>query len=91
MSKNEFIWRKISDKERDEISERAKEILRDFSSKLQKVEKEIKDIDVGVERGNFEREEGKFERAEIDRDLFFENAPNKDVKKGVIIAEKKKW
>ncbi|PIN91181.1 hypothetical protein COU57_01675 [Candidatus Pacearchaeota archaeon CG10_big_fil_rev_8_21_14_0_10_32_14] len=91
-NENEFAWRKISDKEREEISKRAKEILTDFSKKLEKVEKEIKDIDVGVERDDFERNEGTGKIDEsFDRDLFFENAPNKDKKKGVIIAEKKKW
>ena len=93
-NENEFTWKKITEKEREEISKRAKAILNDFSKRLEKVEKEIKDIDVGVERDAYERMESDdtVNRDEsFDRNLFFENAPNKDKKKGVIIAEKKKW
>ncbi len=42
-----------------------------------------------IERQVDEREEGKEKCAEIDREIMFENAPNKN--KDFIIAEKKKW
>ena len=88
-NENEFTWKKLTEKEREEISKRDKAILNDFSKRLEKVEKEIKDIDVGVERDAYERMESDdtVNRDEsFDRNLFFENAPNKDKKKGVIIG-----
>jgi len=86
---NEFTWRKISDKEREEIKKQAKGIMDSFASKLEKVEKEIKDIDVGVERSKSEREEGEGNPQELDKNIMFENAPKKN--KDFIIAEKKGW
>lgn len=86
---NEFTWRKISDKEREEIKKQAKGIMDSFAKKLEKVEKEIKNIDVGVERDKFERDEGSGACQEIDKDIMFENAPKKN--KDFIIAEKKGW
>jgi len=65
-----------------------KEIL-DLNNQLEKVEKEIKDIDVGVERSKSEREEGEGNPQEIDKEIMFENAPKKN--KDFIIAEKKGW
>ena len=54
---NEFTWRKISDKEREDIKKQAKGIMDSFAKKLEKVEKEINDINVGIERSKSEREE----------------------------------
>jgi len=86
---NEFTWRKISDKEREDIKKQAKGIMDSFAKKLEKVEKEINDINVGIERSKSEREEGEGNPQELDKNIMFENAPKKN--KDFIIAEKKGW
>ena len=58
---NEFTWRKISDKERDDIKKQAKGIMDSFASKLEKVEKEI------VELNQLVKEEVEAELAEMSK------------------------
>jgi Asp-tRNA(Asn)/Glu-tRNA(Gln) amidotransferase C subunit len=82
----DFLWHEVSEKEKAEIKKQAKDIMDSFSKKLTKVGK-IKES--FIERPVDEREEGKVKIAEIDREIMFENAPNKN--KDFIIAEKKKW
>ena len=84
----------ISDKEKEEIRKEAKQIMDSFAKKLEKIENKLKHIVVGIERDEFERGEGGDTACRddsFDRDVFFDNAPNKDKKKGVILAEKKGW
>ncbi len=82
----DFLFHKISEKEKEEIKKQMDSILKSFSKKLS----EIKG-DVGenfIERDAFEREEdGK--QLEMSKEIMFENAPEKN--KDFIIAEKKKW
>lgn len=82
----DFLWHEVSEKEKAEIKKQAKDIMDSFSKKLAKVGKVKESF---IERDINEREEEKFECVEIDRDIMFENAPNKN--KDFIIAEKKKW
>jgi hypothetical protein len=82
----DFLWHEVSEKEKNEIKKQAKEIMDSFSKKLAKVGKVKESF---IERSIDEREEGKVECAEMDRDIMFENASNKN--KDFIIAEKKKW
>jgi len=89
MSGNDFLWHKVSEEEKKKIQEQAKSIMESFSKKLSKLEKELKNVDVGVERPQGEREEGKLKPSEIDKDIMFKNAPEKN--KDFIIAEKKGW
>ena len=83
----DFLWHKVSEKEKEEIRQQAKKIMDNFSRKLGEVKGEIKDS--GSEKGDFEREEGKGSRPEIDKKIMLENAPNKN--KDSIIAEKGEW
>jgi len=82
----DFLWHEVSEKEKVEIKKQAKDIMDSFSKKLAKVGKVKESF---IERPVDEREEGKEKIPEIDRDIMFENAPNKN--KDFIIAEKKKW
>ena len=83
---NDFTWHKVSEKEKEEISKKAKSIMDSFSKKLSKVKGKIEES--YVEREDFERDEGG-EALSIDKKIMFENAPQKN--KDSIIAEKKKW
>jgi Asp-tRNA(Asn)/Glu-tRNA(Gln) amidotransferase C subunit len=81
----DFLWHKVSEKEKEEIKKQAKEILDDFSKKLGKIE-----LGEGkVIRPNQTRQETK---AGCDSDFkkrFFDNAPKKDG--DWIKAEKGGW
>ncbi|RLG12711.1 Asp-tRNA(Asn)/Glu-tRNA(Gln) amidotransferase GatCAB subunit C [Candidatus Pacearchaeota archaeon] len=83
---SDFLWHKISEKEREEIKKQAKKIMDSFSKKLLSLG-ELKEN--FIERDKSEREEGENEKVGIDRKIMFENAPHKN--KDFIIAEKKKW
>ena len=81
----DFLWHKVSEKEKESIKKSAKHILDNFSKKLEKIE-----LGEGkVERNEQTRDETK---TEVDKDFrkrFFENVPNKD--KDWIKAEKGSW
>ena len=84
----DFLWHKVSEKEKEGIKKQAKQILDSFSSKLAKIEGKMEEP--FIERGKGEREEGKSKGEEsFSREIMFENAPNKN--KDFIITEKKKW
>ena len=82
----DFLWHEVSEKERDEIKKQAKSIMDSFSQKLSKVGELKESL---IERPECERIEGSGKCAEIDKEIMFENAPDKN--KDFIIAEKKKW
>jgi len=82
----DFLWHEVSEKEKAEIKKQAKSIMDSFSKKLAKVGKVKESF---IERPVDEREEGKEKCPELDREIMFENAPNKN--NDFIIAEKKKW
>jgi Asp-tRNA(Asn)/Glu-tRNA(Gln) amidotransferase C subunit len=84
----DFLFHKVSDKEKEEIKKEAKAIMDKFSKKLSKVDKKISES--LIERDEFEREEkgGKESNSDF-RKRMFENAPEKN--KDFILAEKKKW
>ncbi len=84
----DFFAGKISDKEKEEIKKKAKSIMDDFSKKLSKIDKSVEDSS-GLEYKEFEREEGESCESDLDREIMFENAPNKN--KDFIIGEKGKW
>ena len=81
-----FLWRKVSDKEKEDIRKEAKRIIDSFSKKLDKVGKIEESF---IERDEFEREESGKEKLKIDRKIMFENAPNKN--EDFIIGEKGGW
>jgi len=82
----DFLWHKVSEKEKDEIKKQAKSIMDSFSSKLSKIDKKVKEP--LIERQECERKEGK-PKPEIDKEIMFRNAPDKN--SDFIIAEKKTW
>ena len=82
-----FLFHKVSDKEKQEIKKQAKDILDNFSKELSKIKREIKEP--VFEKEKSEREEGKKEKCEVDIKTVFENAPKKN--KDFIIAEKGGW
>ncbi len=82
----DFLFHKISEKEREEIKKQVDSILQSFSRKLSEIKKDIGESN--VEREEFERnEDGK--PSELDRKIMFGNAPEKN--DDFIIAEKKGW
>ena len=84
----DFLFHKISEKEKEEIKKQAKDIMDKFSEKLSNVSEKMSDP--LIDRKEFEREEGEGKESNSDfRERMFENAPRKN--KDFIIAEKKKW
>ncbi|MEK6875619.1 MAG: hypothetical protein AABX30_02970 [Nanoarchaeota archaeon] len=83
-----FLWHKVSEKEKLEIQKQAKQIMSEFSKALEKIDQKTKEP--FVKRDKCERDESDNEKPlEIDKDIIFENAPNKN--KDFIVAEKKGW
>ncbi|MDO8467649.1 MAG: hypothetical protein Q7S56_01725 [Nanoarchaeota archaeon] len=83
-----FLWKKVSEPEKEQIKKESKKIMDSFSSKLEKLGLDRVEEPM-IERGNGERKEGSAEKVPIDREIMFSNAPNKN--KDFIIAEKKGW
>jgi len=83
----DFLWHKVSEKEKQEIKEQAKSMLDSFSKKLSKISK--KASEPIIERDKSEREEGSGKCEDIDRDIMFKNAPNKN--SDFIIGETGGW
>lgn len=86
---SEFLWHKVSEKEKEEIRKQAKKIMDSFSKKLDKVKAKIGES--YIERSEFERKEkqGEGKSQDIDRGIMFENAPEKN--NDFIIGGKKEW
>lgn len=82
----DFLWHKVSEKEKADITKQAKDIMDDFSKKLSKVG-ELKES--FIERQECERDENSGNEAEIDKKIMMSNAPKSN--DNFIIAEKKKW
>ncbi len=84
----DFLWHKVSEKEKQEIKEQAKSMMDSFSKKLSKIDKKIPEM--LIERDEGEREEGKGKKCDEEfGKIMFENAPSKN--KDFIIGEKKSW
>ncbi len=74
----------------EKIRKEAQDILDSFSSELAKIGGKLgKESLVQREKGEREESLENGEKNEIDREIMFENAPNKN--EGFIIAEKGKW
>jgi hypothetical protein len=84
---NNFLFHKVSEKEKKDIQIQAKKIVNDFSKQLDKVKENVGDF--FIERDYFERDENNENFNKIDRNIFFENAPEKN--KDFIMGESKKW
>lgn len=83
---DDFLWHKVSEKQKEKIKKEANKIMNSFSEKLAEVDKKI--FESVIEREKGEREEGR-NSCEIDREIMFENALNKN--NDFIIGEKKRW
>ncbi len=84
----DFLFHKVSEKEKQEIKEQAKGIMDSFSRKLSKIDKKM--AEPLIERDKGEREEGVGLVCDNEfRKIMFENAPVKN--DDFIIAEKKSW
>ena len=84
----DFLFHRVTEKEKEEIKKQAKEIMDKFSEKLSNVSE--KPPDSVIDRKEFEREEKDGKETDSDfRERMFANAPRKN--KDFIIAEKKKW
>jgi len=84
---SEFTWHKVGEKEFKEIKKQAKEIMDKFSEEISEIKLSEKGSE--IERGKSDREEGSVEISEMDKEIFFGNAPEKS--KDFIFVEKKKW
>ncbi|MEX0920448.1 MAG: hypothetical protein WDZ69_02595 [Candidatus Pacearchaeota archaeon] len=82
----DFLWHKVSEKEKEDIKKEAKSILDSFSKKLGKVKGKLEDSH--VEREESERQEGN-EKRDFSRDIMFDNAPKKS--EDFILGEKGGW
>jgi Asp-tRNA(Asn)/Glu-tRNA(Gln) amidotransferase C subunit len=83
----DFLFHEVSEAEKEKIRKQAKEILDNFSKQLSRIDSGIKDS--FSEREESERLEGKGNCEPIDREIMFENAPNKN--RDFIVAEKGSW
>jgi Asp-tRNA(Asn)/Glu-tRNA(Gln) amidotransferase C subunit len=84
----DFLFRKLSDKDKEEIKKQVDSILDIFSDKLSSLKGNVGES--FIERDDFERNENEKEKpCEIDREIMFENAPDKN--KDFILGEKGKW
>ncbi len=81
------MWHQVSEKEKEVIKQKAKSIMDSFSKKLDKVKSKVEDS--FVELDEFERVEGEGKSQDLDREIMFENAPNKN--RDFILGEKKVW
>ncbi len=86
---SDFLFHKVTEKEKQEIKKQAKEIIEDFSKKLSKINKKVSESPIKKEFVK-ERQEKSSKECDNDfREIMFENTPNKN--ENFIIAEKKQW
>jgi len=84
----DFLFHKLSEKEREEIRKQVRTILDSFSEKLSQIDGGEKKESF-IQREDSERKEGGEGDKSFSREIMFHNAPEKN--KDFIIAEKKKW
>lgn len=91
MVKENFLFHKVSEKEKKEIQKEAKNILEEFASKLEKIKPKTKELHFkSSQNENGFREEGDgWETDETFREIFLHNAPF--VEDDSIVAEKGGW
>jgi len=87
-----FLWRRISDEEKEDLKREAKRIMESFGKALEKVEKEVKETGL-VEREEKTRKETKTELDPEFSKIFLKNAPQteKDENGEWVKAEKGAW
>jgi hypothetical protein len=83
----DFLFRKLSDKDKEDVKKQVDSILDSFSKKLSSLKEKVDES--FIERDEFERTESDKKSCEISREIMFENAPDKN--KDFILGEKGKW
>jgi len=83
----DFLFHKLSEKEKEEIRKQVDSILNSFSAKLSKLGEKAEES--FIEREKDERTEGGEQDKSFSREIMFKNAPEKN--KDFLVAEKKKW
>lgn len=83
----DFLWHRVSEKEKEEIKEQAREIMDSFEKELKKVESQK--VELGVKREEQFRDETKTQCNSDFKKRFLENAPHKGG--DLIKAEKGSW
>jgi len=84
----DFLWHKVSEKEKQEIQAQAKQIMNNFSNKLSGIKENLEES--FVERDFGERTENEGMRDEnFSKEIMFNNAKEKN--KDFIIGERKTW
>lgn len=86
---SDFLFRELTEKDRQAISQQAKAIMDSFSQELDSVSDKLSEAH--LDRGEaFERDEGEGEVGDSTfREFVFSNAPHKEGDH--LIAEKKEW
>jgi len=84
----DFLWHKVSEKEKQEIQKQAKQIMSNFSSKLSKIKDSLEDSSIEKDFGERSEKEGACDE-NFSREIMFGNAKEKN--KDFIIGEKKTW
>ncbi|MDD2444965.1 MAG: hypothetical protein PHX15_02385 [Candidatus Nanoarchaeia archaeon] len=85
----EQFWHKVSDEEKEKISIQTKELLNNFSKKLEKINNEERHFSSKLNPEGF-REEGKPWKTDLDfKEISLLNAPF--VEENFIKAEKANW
>ncbi len=86
----DYLYHKVSEKEKSEILKQAKRIMDNFAKALEKVEKPKEEIKEEKAEKENTREETQAQIPDKEfRKTMMENAKEKD--ENCIIAEKKKW
>ena len=82
-----YLWRELSDKEKEEIKEQARELVLNFGDTIE----QLPDIPESfVERESDSREELAGEEDEnLDKEMVLDNAPK--TKDGCVMAETGSW
>jgi Asp-tRNA(Asn)/Glu-tRNA(Gln) amidotransferase C subunit len=81
-----YIWHPVTESEKDEIRKNAKDLLDEFSSKLNKIETSAAKPE---DKENLRVESKGSEPNKEFQEIMFDNAPM--VEDGLIIAEKGAW
>ena len=86
----DFLFHKVSEREKETIKKQAKSVIDSFSKKLSRVSKKVPESLVERDKEERDEREGKEEIDEnFSREIMFENAPQKN--NDFILSEKKKW
>jgi len=84
----DFLWHKVSEKEKQEIQAQAKTIINNFSNKLSKIKDNLEESFVERDFGERIENEGTCDE-NFSKEIMLGNAKEKN--KDFIIAEKKSW